>query len=68
MLSDRLARAFRRDDPATTLVLAAILVALAISLGTIWGARLLGVDPGAALPAALGGAGAAIFAARSRTP
>jgi hypothetical protein len=59
--------AYRHASPSVTALIAeAVVVALVISLGTLWGGRLLGVELGAAIPAALGAAGAAVFAARAR--
>lgn len=64
MLTEKLPASTLARSPALLLVIEAVLVALVISLGIVWGAGLLGVGVGAALPAALGAGGAAAFAAR----
>ena len=58
--------AFHIRSVSTRVYIGSALVALAISLGTVWGAALFGVQLGAALPAALGAVAAATFAVSTR--
>lgn len=50
------------------LLVGSIAVALVISLGIVWGSRTLGYEANAAVAAAMGAVGAAVFAARVRVP
>jgi hypothetical protein len=66
MLARRLGLVSETGVSAPGLVVVSVGIALVISLGIVWGARLLGTDVGAALPGALGAAGAAAWVARAR--
>lgn len=55
-----------RAAGSTRLIAGSVITSLAVSLGTLAFARLLHVDLGAALPAALGAIAGAVFAARVR--
>ncbi len=65
MLVTRTLNALHIKSRSLRLYLGAGFAAIAISLGTLWGAAAMGVSLGPAIPAALGAIGAALYAARS---
>ena len=66
MLTEQLVKLLPIQSPILKLIIGSVIVALTISLGMVAVLRLLGFEVNPALPSALAGIGAAVFAARMK--